>query len=199
MTKKMFLFFAAVYFVSILQFCNNQPVKEPTTEVSTKTSVEDPLKKGEYLVSILGCDDCHSPKKMGANGPELIAELRLSGHTANTQLPPVDAANITKNGWILFWADLTTTIGPWGQSYAANITSDATGIGTWTEDRFSKAMREGKFGGMDDGRPILPPMPWQSFKNLTDEDLKAVFTYLKSTKPVKNVVAPPKLNAPPKS
>ena len=93
--------------------------------------------------------------------------------------------------------DLTAWIGPWGISYAANITSDSTtGIGNWSLEQFETCMRKGKFMGLEKARDLLPPMPWQDFKNMTDDELKAVFAYLKSTKPIHNIVpqaAPPLL------
>lgn len=149
------------------------------------------VEKGQYLVSIIGCDDCHSPKKMGPRGPELIPELRLSGYPADRPIMQPDS-NVIKQGWSLFGADLTMAAGPWGLSFASNITSDETGIGNWTEANFFTAMREGKAKGLKDNRPLLPPMPWINFKNMTDEDLRAMFYYLKSTKPVKNVVPFPR-------
>lgn len=152
-----------------------------------KEAPEELIKHGEYLVSVLGCDDCHSPKKMGPQGPELIPELRLSGYQANNPLTPPDE-NALKQGWFLMNADLTSAIGPWGRSFAANLTSDETGIGNWKEEQFFKAIREGKYKGLDNARPLMPPMPWFNYKNLTDHDLKAVFAFLKSTKPVKNLV-----------
>ena len=72
------------------------------------------------------------------------------------------------------------------------VTSDATGIGNWKEEQFIKAIREGKYKGLDNTRPLLPPMPWFVYKNLTDDDLKSIFAFLKSTNPVKNVVPAPK-------
>jgi hypothetical protein len=76
--------------------------------------------------------------------------------------------------------------------YAANITSDpTTGIGSWKEEAFVKAMRTGKHAGV--GRPILPPMPWVNLAGATDEDLRAMFAYLMTTKPVKNTVPKPKV------
>ena len=88
----------------------------------------------------------------------------------------------------MFNEDLTSAAGPWGVSFSANITSDSTGLGNWTEAQFFKALREGKFKGLDQSRPLLPPMPWQNLKHLTDEDIRSIFAFLKSTKPVKNVV-----------
>jgi hypothetical protein len=86
----------------------------------------------------------------------------------------------------------TAFVGPWGISYAANLTSDESGIGAWTEAQFFKAIRQGKYKGMDNSRPLLPPMPWNVYANATDDDLKAIFAYLKSTPPVNNVVPAPR-------
>jgi hypothetical protein len=87
--------------------------------------------------------------------------------------------------------DLTSFTGPWGRSFAANLTSDQTGIGNWTEAQFRKALTQGKFKGVDNSRPLLPPMPWQNFVNLKEDDLRAIFLFLKNTKPVNNVVPAP--------
>lgn len=150
------------------------------------------IERGEYLVSTIGCDDCHSPKRMGPAGPEIIPELRLSGFQDQTKLPPIDISEVEK-GWVLFAPDLTGTVGPWGISHAANLTSDDTGIGLWGEENFIKAIREGKYKGLDGSRPLLPPMPWQVYRNLDDTDLKAIFAYLKTVPAVRNVVPAPKL------
>tara|TARA_R110002094_G_scaffold3622_1_gene11771 strand:- start:315 stop:614 length:300 start_codon:yes stop_codon:yes gene_type:complete len=83
---------------------------------------------------------------------------------------------------------LTAAVGPWGTSFAANLTPDETGIGNWSEAQFLKAIKEGKFKGMENTRPLLPPMPWTEYRNFTDEDLKAIFAYLKTIKPIDNVV-----------
>jgi hypothetical protein len=146
---------------------------------------ENLIKRGEYLVNVIGCDDCHSPKKMGPNGPEPDMDRRFSGHPANMPVSKVDQEQL--KSWLLFNQTLTAFVGPWGVSFAANITSDQTGIGSWTEQQFFKAMREGKYKGLDNTRPLLPPMPWFNFRKATDDDLRAIFAYLKSTKPVANV------------
>jgi hypothetical protein len=148
------------------------------------------VKRGEYLVTIGGCDDCHSPKRMGPMGPELIPELRLSGFPKNGKLPPVDM-NTVKSGWALMAPDLTSAVGPWGQSFAANITSDASGIGNWTEENFTRALRTGKFKGLEGSRDLLPPMPWFNYKNMPDEDIRSIYYFLKITKPVENIVPAP--------
>lgn len=151
---------------------------------------EDLVKRGEYLVTSIGCGDCHSPKRFSQLGPEDIPELKLSGYQQDQELPPIDKENL-KNGWMLFTPDLTAGVGPWGVSFAANLTSDETGIGNWSFDQFKIAMREGKYKGMKNGRDLLPPMPWPNFAHLSDEDLEAMFAYLKSTKPVENIVPAP--------
>ena len=166
--------------------------KESESKSSPKVMTEtEKIKRGEYLVNSIGCDDCHSPKKMGPNGPEIIAEKRFSGFNSDKPLPTVNTSEV-KKGWMLFAPDLTSAVGAWGQSYAANISSDATGIGNWKEEQFIKAIREGKSKGLDGTRPLLPPMPWFVYKNMSDDDLKSIFAYLKTTNPVRNVVPQPK-------
>ena len=173
---------------AILVACSDSAANEKKSIVTTN---EQRIQRGAYLVNSIGCDDCHSPKKVTATGFEIIPELRLSGHNAGAaSLKP--ATDAVKQGWLLFGSDLTTAVGPWGQSFAANLTSDATGIGNWKEEQFIKAIREGKYKGLDNTRPLLPPMPWFVYKNLNDDDLRSIFAFLKSTKPVKNVVPAPK-------
>lgn len=141
------------------------------------------IARGQYLVRIMGCDDCHTPMTMGAKGPEPDVSRRLSGHPQAVKVPK--PAPVDPKGWL--WAGSATNTafaGPWGISYATNLTSDTTGIGSWTEANFVKAIQEGKHLGV--GRPIAPPMPWPAFRHATEDDLKAVFAYLKTVPPVKN-------------
>jgi hypothetical protein len=168
--------------------CNNKNDTKPISVVRNM-SKDSMIKRGEYLVTIMGCDDCHSPKKLGPNGPEPDMDRRFSGHPASMPLGNINPAELKQ--WVLFNQNLTAFVGPWGVSYAANLTSDATGIGNWSEKQFIKALREGKYKGLDNSRPLLPPMPWPNFGKASDEDLKAIFSYLKSTKPVNNVVPSP--------
>ncbi len=175
---------ASVIFIA----CSDSVASE---KKSIAMSNEEKIQRGAYLVNSMGCDDCHSPKKVSATGFEIIPELRLSGFNPGmaSLKPATDAVN---QGWVLFGTDFTTAVGPWGQSFAANLTSDATGIGNWKEEQFIKAIREGKYKGLDNTRPLLPPMPWFVYKNLNDDDLRSIFAFLKSTKPVKNAVPAPK-------
>ena len=176
-------FMAATVAVTIIA-CNNKPT---ATTGKVEISQDSLISRGSYLVNAMGCDDCHSPKTFGPNGPELIPDQRFSGYHADAPLPKLDTAN-AKKGWTLFAPDLTAAVGPWGMSFAANISSDQTGIGNWTEEQFFRAIREGKSKGLKESRPLLPPMPWPQYRNLKDDDLRAIFAFLKSTKPVENRV-----------
>jgi len=177
----------------VLNFTSCTNSGQKTAEISMKATVttpEDIVKRGEYLVTIMGCNDCHSPKKMGPNGPEIIPELMLSGYPADR--PIVKFGNpMIKEGFAMLYPDMTAAAGPWGVSFAGNLTPDQSGIGTWTEEQFKKAIMQGKFKGLDGTRMLLPPMPWFNFTNLKDEDASAIFAYLKSIKPVVNVVPQP--------
>lgn len=168
--------------------CINKSVEEP--KKLTEPNAEEIVKQGKYLVTIMGCNDCHSPKKMGANGPEIIEELMLSGYPSDRPIEKFDKSLI-KKGFAIFYPDLAAGAGPWGISFSGNITPDETGIGNWTEAQFKKALTEGKYKGLDGGRMLLPSMPYQNYANLKDEDVHAIFTYLKSIKPVKNIVPAP--------
>ena len=147
------------------------------------------VERGEYLVRVMGCHHCHTPKKMGPKGPEPDMTRMLTGHPAEMAMPP--APDLGKGPWMATMAaTMTAFAGPWGVSFAANLTPDPeTGLGKWTEEMFIAAMRHGRHLGK--GRPILPPMPADSFQAATDADVKAVFAYLKSLPPVKNAVPQP--------
>jgi hypothetical protein len=185
---KNFLFAAFVLlFVSLLACSDTKSNDAAATKSPTNA---DLVKRGAYLVQIMGCNDCHSPKKMGAQGPEIIPELMLSGYPADRPVVKFTDPKI-KEGFGQFYPDLTAAAGPWGISFAANLTPDETGIGNWSEDQFKIALTKGKFKGMETGRMLLPPMPFVNYANMEDEDIKAVFAYLKGVKPVKNLVPAP--------
>ena len=148
------------------------------------------VKWGEHLVAIIGCNDCHTTKKMGPRGPEPDLSLLLSGHPSAMPALDVNRKDLESKG-IMATGDLTEFVGPWGVSYAANLTSDSTGLGNWKEDQFIYCMRHGKWMGSPDSRDLLPPMPWQNFAQMSDDELKAMFAYLKSTQPIHNIVPVP--------
>jgi len=154
----------------------------PTVKaVSGSTRAE----RGKYLVSVMGCNDCHTPLAMGPTGPEPDLTRFLSGHPE--QMGPLPVAT-AQGPWLWTGAATNTAFsGPWGVSYAANLTPDQnSGLGIWTEDMFISAIRTGRHMGTS--RPIAPPMPWPAFRNATDEDLKSIFTYLRTIKPLTNHV-----------
>ena len=149
------------------------------------------VERGKYLVTTGLCNDCHSPKLFGPKGPVADTTRLLSGHPADQKLPDVPPGVLGPDKWgALGSNDFTAWVGPWGTSFTRNLTPDvATGIGSWNEAMFIKALRTGKH--MGEGRDILPPMPWDYIGQLNDADLKAVFAYLMSLKPIENAVPDP--------
>ena len=146
------------------------------------------IARGEYLVTIGGCNDCHTPWTMTPRGPAPDMSRMLSGHPSDVKVAPPPIAPLSEQGWV--WAGFATNTafhGPWGTTYAINLTPEPiSGMGIWTEEMFVSALRKGKHFG--ESRPIMPPMPWQAYGKMTDQDLKAVFAYLRSIPPVKNEV-----------
>jgi mono/diheme cytochrome c family protein len=185
MTKKAalaFLFFT-FFLMILLQFnCSSNEEKQAMTN-------EEMVANGKYLVNYGGCNHCHSPKVFTQMGPMLDITRLLSGYPADGKLSMIDTS-VTNTKWVYARIDLTAWAGPWGVSFAVNLTPDGpTGIGNWTDEIFIKSLRTGKHMGF--GRNILPPMPWQDIGNLKDEDLKSIFAYLKSLPPINNQVPDP--------
>lgn len=145
---------------------------------------------GEHLVAMIGCDDCHSPKIMTERGPIPDPALRLSGHPSSSPAIQIDRLSIQQNGYGACNSHMTAWVGPWGISYAANLTSDQSGIGLWTEENFFRAIREGKLKGLKEGRLLLPPMPWPAYSQMTDQEISAIFAYLKTVPAIENIVPP---------
>ena len=178
---------AAVLALAVAPMAANKT--KPAAAVSQQDLQARRVARGMYIVNTAGCHDCHTPWKNGPNGPEPDMTLALSGHPESMKLPP--PPKLGDGPWVWTAAGTNTAFaGPWGVSYTANLTPDRmTGIGIWTEDIFVKTIRSGRHWGVS--RPILPPMPWSVYRNMTDEDLKSVFAYLKSIKPIKNQVPEP--------
>jgi hypothetical protein len=174
-------------FAAVFYMVQNSVIAEQTTPGAAK----DQVSRGEYLVTIGVCDDCHTPKLFTPKGPEPDMSKRMSGAPADTKIPAIPAGTISPTAWGgLHTNDLTAWAGPWGVSFAANLTPDKnTGLGSWTEAAFINSLRTGKHKGVL--RDILPPMPWQSYGKLTDADLKAMFAFLRTLKPVQNKVPEP--------
>jgi len=170
-----------------------QPASTPTETKATAptTPTQSPVERGKYLTTVGGCNDCHTPKNVGPNGPEADMKRELSGHPSTEKLAGVPNGIIAPDKYLTVVNNhLTAWVGPWGVSFAMNLTPDKeTGLGSWTEKMFIDALRNGKHQGT--GRPILPPMPWIWYRYMTDDDLKAVFAYLQSLPPIKNPIPEP--------
>ncbi len=149
----------------------------------------DRVERGRYLVNTSGCHDCHTPFRMGANGPEPDMGRMLSGHPEALVMPPAPA--LPPGPWMIVSAATNTAhAGPWGVSFTANLTPDAdTGLGRWTTKDFVSTIRSGRHMGK--GRPVLPPMPIPVYNNFTDTDLEAIFAYLRTVPALKNRVPEP--------
>ena len=148
--------------------------------------------RGHLLVSIGGCNDCHTPmvfdRELGM--PVHDPARLLSGHPQGAP-DPASALAGHDNGVI--GPTFTSFRLPFGVVYAANLTPDpATGLGAWTEDMFVRALRTGRHLG-GNGRPILPPMPWTNLALQSDDDLKAIFAYLRTVPAIRNDVPAPQV------
>ena len=114
------------------------------------------LARGKQLATFGGCVDCHTPGAL-YGAPDFARQL------AGSEL-----------GWS----------GPWGTSYARNLTPDLeTGLGYYNENEIILALKSGK---RLDGKPMLPPMPWQNIATLSDADMHALVAYMQSLPPVEH-------------
>jgi mono/diheme cytochrome c family protein len=151
----------------------------------------DPSKvaRGKYLVTVAVCNDCHTPWKLGPDGPEPDMSRMLSGHPQDFAV--TSPAKTPGEPWAMTAAATNTAwSGPWGVSFTANLTPDPeTGLGKWTLRNFVETIRTGRHHGR--GREILPPMPYPMYRNFTDDDLEAIFAYLGTIPAVRNRVPEP--------
>ena len=149
---------------------------------------DDKVARGKYIVNTSGCHDCHTPWKLGPKGPEPDMTRALSGHPQDMPMPPPPAV---PEPWLMVGAVTNTAYaGPWGISFTANLTPDPeTGLGKWTLRNFVDTIRSGRHLGR--GREVLPPMPVQVYRNWTDADFEAVYSYLRTIPPIKNAVPEP--------
>lgn len=155
----------------------------------SRAASESQVARGKYIVTAFGCADCHTPWKMGENGPEPDVARNLSGHPASLTMPPAPA--LPPGPWVMTVSGTNTAwSGPWGVSFTANLTPDPeTGLGKWTANDFVETLRSGRHLGR--GRQILPPMPYPAISTLRDDDLRSVFAYLQSVPPIVNRVPEP--------
>lgn len=179
---------AIIATIAVIAAANaSRPAPAPLPKTMTKA---EQIARGKYMVTIGGCHDCHTPWVMQANGqPGPDMSRALSGHPQD--FPIAVPARHTSDRFTVSIAPTNTAYsGPWGVSFAANLTPDEmTGTGIWTFDIFKNTIRKGRHWGV--GRPLLPPMPWFNYREMTDEDLAAVFAYLRTLKPIRNEVPQP--------
>jgi len=163
-----------------------QPAPQPKADKVAQ------VERGRFLVSIGGCNDCHTPLKFDADVGMPLPDMSrmLSGHPEGA---PDPAGAPAGHDMGVIGATMTSFKLPFGTVYTANLTPDAaTGLGAWTEEMFMRAVRTGRHMG-GTGRPIMPPMPWPNLAQQSDDDLKAVFAYLRSIPAVRNDVPAPKV------
>ena len=179
---------ALVASLAVIMAANaSRPVQAPQT---ARLSRSEQIARGKYLVTIGGCHDCHTPwiiQPDGKPGPDM--NRALSGHPQ--QFPILEPAQLTSDRFAVAVAPTNTAFsGPWGVSFAPNLTPDKmTGTRIWTFDIFKNTVRKGRHWGV--ARPLLPPMPWFNYREMTDEDLAAVYAYTRTLTPISNEVPQP--------
>lgn len=123
-----------------------QPVTQPVPPPDTSTQI----KRGQYLVRMASCEDCHTPGQKGQTNTKMAF---AGGFTFHGPLPTVNSANITP---------------------------DPSGISYYDEHLFLDVMHTGKVKS----RVLSAVMPFVAYKNMTDDDLRAIFAYLRTLPPV---------------
>ena len=165
-----------------------------TAAATTTYAADSPqVKRGKHLVDTHDCNACHTPFKMGPNGPEPDMSLMLSGHPEKLVMPPLPKLEAP---WV--WVGGRHQYGvrrPMGRElrHQPHAPTPKRASASGASRTSSQAIKTGKHLGV--GRPIMPPMPWPAYRNLSDADLKAMFAFLKTVPPIKNRVpdsAPPK-------
>jgi hypothetical protein len=126
---------------------------------------------------------------MGPNGPEQDRSRALSGHPEQLVMPP--APVLPPGPWVAsIAATFTAFASPGGTVFTRNLTPDKeTGLGDWTVEEFIATMKTGRERGK--GRPVLPPMPVQNLRALSDSDIRSLFAYLQSIPAIKNRIPQP--------
>jgi mono/diheme cytochrome c family protein len=131
-----------------------QNMPQPVTASVPPPDQSTPVARGNYLVRMSACLDCHTPQEKGE------------------PMPGLDFAG----GFLMHE--------PQGDVVSANITPAASGIGYYSENSFVQAMRIGRVGA----RPLHSSMPWYFYGKMNDADLKSVFAFLQTLKPIKHQV-----------
>ena len=153
-------------------------------QVPARSSAQNAVERGRYLVTVQDCNGCHTP--FNAKGEPDMTRM-LSGHPQNVMVTAAPRL-LLQGGWNVAINETNTAwAGPWGVSFTSNLTPDrVTGIGAWTEQLFIASIRNGKKSGT--GRELLPPMPWRMYAKLSDDDLRAIYAYLRTVPAISNRV-----------
>jgi mono/diheme cytochrome c family protein len=175
---------AAIILTAVLSTASLRAVDAGGVQPEGKAGKAAQIARGKYLVDIMGCHDCHTPVKMGPKGPEPDMTRALSGHPEEMVMPPAPA--LPPGPWVAaIGATFTAFASPMGTVFTRNLTPDKeTGLGDWTVEEFIATMKTGRERGK--GRPVLPPMPVQNLKAMSDADIRALFAYLQSIPAIKN-------------
>jgi mono/diheme cytochrome c family protein len=132
------------------------------TPVTGAVAQQAQIDRGKYLVTIGGCNDCHTPGYFFGK-PDMTRFL--GGSEVGFEIPGL------------------------GVFHGPNLTPDPeNGLGNWSVAQIITALQTGK---RPDGRELAPIMPWRAFANLTKDDATAIAVFLKSLPPVKNKVPGP--------
>lgn len=139
------------------------PPQLPKPALDKNLRPSDPVKLGEYLATAASCSDCHTPRVKGA--PD-FSRFLAGGNSFETPGFKVTSANITPD--------------------------HEDGIGTWTEKMFIQKFRINSSDDYVDRNPGKnnSTMPWSMFGKMKEEDLKAIYAYLRTVPPQKGKVAP---------
>ena len=141
------------------------------------------MRKGVLAAALwlaaIGAASAQTPSPV-ERGRYLVETVVACGNCHTPKGPQGDLPNMALAGGFTIEEAPFTAIAP-------NITPDPdTGIGKWTDDQLFLAIREGK---RPDGSIIGPPMPFELYRGLADEDVRAMIAYLRTVKPIRNVVA----------
>jgi Cytochrome c len=150
-----------------------RPIIGPKKRAVTNRQFErtpERLARGRYITqALLGCETCHSPHEWTQHGAPMPPGMELVGQ-------PLPVPNFP------------------GTAVAPNLTPDPeTGSANWTDDQIARAIREGI---KHDDSTLFPMMPYEAYRNLSDEDLASVVVYLRSLTPVRNPLPPFRANFP---
>ena len=137
------------------------PLPPNTLDQNKRPDPSDKVKYGEYMATLASCSDCHTP--MTQQGPD-FSKMYAGGFRFKADFVDVTVANITPDS--------------------------TTGIGSWTEEvflaKFKTSLAAVEKG--DNPGKMQTEMPWASYAKMTEEDLKAIYAYLRTVPPVKNKI-----------